>query len=203
MRLVELDHAVCKHGGEFLCEQRGGKEGTKRVPFRHMTTAPGSQGIPAVGRLQDFYDTFGSVLFYYDEDSEDAARYLAPPDEWDLLRENFLEWIDILDEEDREEALPEGLDGYLVIGETPRSGNYILVVRRGRSAGQVIEFDHDGFEVTPMADDVVDYVERLLVPDTARLTDFASHMCFTEGDSRQWWITEMRDNRGRVVRTRT
>jgi hypothetical protein len=90
----------------------------------------------------------------------------------------------------------------MVIGETPHSGNYILVPTDGPHRGHVFEFDHDGFEFAHVASDVVEYVQRLLRPDASKLTDFASHMRFATGDGmKQWWILELKDNRGNVVST--
>lgn len=77
----------------------------------------------------------------------------------------------------------------------------ILVATEGDEAGHVFEFDHDGYEFTHQADDVVAYIGKLLNPDSVTLTEIASHMRFTEEgvDELQWWIREMKDNRGHVV----
>lgn len=67
-----------------------------------------------------------------------------------------------------------------MIGETPHSGNYILIATDGECAGQVFEFDHDGFEFTHAAEDLVDYVQRLLHLDSPTLANIASHMRFID-----------------------
>ncbi len=98
-----------------------------------------------------------------------------------------------MDEDERLEILPDWIDTCLVIGETPHSGNYILVVTKGPAAGRVFEFDHDGYEFIDQAD-VIEYVEKLLKPDGIKLTDIASHMRFIEDDPMgQWWIRELRE----------
>lgn len=199
MKLDELAKTVREHSGEFLCKQLRNENNTRLIRFRHDATPPSRGGdIPEIGRLRDFYDTFSSVLFYHEARSEEAARYIAPPAEWDELREQCAGWIEMLDEDDR----PQWVDTALVIGETPRSGNYILMARDGPSAGHVFELDHDGLVFTHAANDLVEYVEKLLALDVEKLTDMASHMRFVVGDPMvQWWIVEMRDNRGRVVRS--
>lgn len=203
MKLIDLEKAVREHAGEFLCERIHDEKTTKIVSFSHVVGAPEDvTNIPSVGRLRDFYETFGRILFYYDEISGDAARRLAPSSEWAELHADFSDWIDPLDEGERLEVLPEWIDTCLVIGETPRSGNYILFVTTGSEAGRVFEFDHDGYEFTDEAADVVEYVEKLLKPNGSKLTDIASHMRFIEEDSMaQWWIRELRDNTGHVVTT--
>ena len=176
---------------------------SKVVRFIHVVDSPGEHiGVPIVGRLKDFYETFGSILFYHDEKSGDAGRYLAHPAEWDELHSAFSGWIDDLNESERREYVPEWIDTCFVIGETPQSGNYILIPTEGPAAGHVFEFDHDGFEFTDKARDVVEYVEKLLKPDSSTLTEMASHMRFVEDDPMvQWWIRELRDNGGRIVST--
>jgi hypothetical protein len=200
MKLLELEAAVLQHSGEFLCEQIHKASNT----FKHLV-GPASEepDLPSVGRLQDFYDTFGSIVFYHDEDSGDAARHIAPPSEWVDLDERFSRWLDGLDNEELSELVPDWIDTRLVVGETPESGNCILMVREGPLAGQVFEFDHDGFEFSHRANNLIEYVEKILKPDSATLTDFASHMRFMDNATPmvQWWIKELRDNRGNVVAT--
>lgn len=86
----------------------------------------------------------------------------------------------------------------------PRSGNYLLVRSTGPAAGAVVKFDHDGLEFTDLGADLPGFVTRALDLDTARLTDIASHLCFVVGGDfdTQWWIEELRDNRGNTIRTR-
>lgn len=203
MKLRELENAVCQHVGEFLCCRRGDATGTRLVNFSHQVSPPVAlSGLPAIGRLQDFYDTFGSVTFYHDEKSGDAAKYIAPESTWADLHDYFSGWIENMTENEQSEIVPDWIATCLVIGETPRSGNYILMATEGANAGRIFEFDHDGFEFTEQARDLVEYVEKLLRPDELQLKGFASHMCFIEDDPAvQWWILELRDHRGHVVTT--
>lgn len=202
--MKQIEAAVRQHKGTFLCEEIHKERNTKTVEFRHVVTAPtGIDGVPDVGDLREFCSTFGSIVFYQDERSGDAGKYLAPPSEWPQLHEYFSGWLDGLDDDERSEVLPEWVETALVIGETPQSGNYILLATEGPETGRVFEFDHDGFEFVEEARSLAEYVERLLEPDVSTLTEIASHMRFVEGDDHmvQWWIRELRDNRGRVVRT--
>lgn len=206
MPLTELHRAVADHGGVFHCERIHRPQETKTVSFQHriQPAAPLNTPLPDVGQLPAFYATFGGVLLYHDASTGDAARYIAPPTEWAVLREAFEGWTEHLSEEERDDILPDWIDHFLVIGETPHSGNYILMVTEGKCAGQVFEFDHDGYEFTHKADDLVEYVQRLLALDSAVLTDIASHMRFIDKrNGSQWWIQEMSDNQGRRTQTRT
>jgi len=200
--------AVATHTGEFDCVAIRSENNQKVVEFRHETTpATGGEGatLPDVGRLREVYETFGAVIFYFDPISGDSARRLAPPSEWRELAASFGRWVDDLSEAEWLEFLPAGASGeVLVIGETPHSGNYVLMPTAGELGGHVFEFDHDGFECIDVADDLEQYLERMLKPDAARLTDFASHMRFMMDDEpggHQWWIKQMRDTDGRVVQT--
>ena len=50
----------------------------------------------------------------------------------------------------------------------------------------------------------MEYVQGLLHPDSAALTDIASHMRFIDKRTgAQWWILEMSDSQGHRVRTHT
>lgn len=203
MNATELRAAIDAHAGHFLCRPINRSDDAKTIPFRHLVTPPaGIDGVPDVGRLREFCAAIGSVTFYRDEESGDAARYLAPPGLWSELDEEFSAWIDDLGDEERGDYLPAWIDARIVVGATPHSGNYILVAGNGPEAGRVHEFDHDGFEFREVAADIIEYAAKMLEPDGARLTDFASHMRFiTDDPMRQWWILEMTDNRGRCVST--
>ena len=55
---------------------------------------------------------------------------------------------------------------------------------------------------TQVANDVVDYVQRLLRLDSPTLAHIASHMRFIDKNTgARWWILEMNDNQGHRVRT--
>jgi hypothetical protein len=198
-----LESAVRDHAGHFFCERIHAPNETKVVDFRHVADPPVPvEQIPNVGRLVDFYDTFGSVVFYFDERSGDAAVHIASPSAWGELADQFGEWLTSLSEEERAEVLPDWIDECLVIGEEPQTGNYILMPTTGDSMGRVFLFDHDGFEFVDEGADLVAFVERLISPDDSQLNEMASHLRFIEDDPAiQWWIRELRDNRGNVART--
>ena len=203
MRLASLESAVREHAGQFICERIHAPTETKIVDFRHVVVSPVPlEPLPDIGRLIDFYETFGSVVFYFDERSGDAAKHIASPTAWGELADDFGDWLISLEEQERAEILPDWIDACLVIGEEPHAGNYILMPTTGDSIGRVFAFDHDGFEFVDEAGDLVEYVERLLAPDDSLLSEIASHMRFIDGDPTiQWWIRELRDNRGNVART--
>ncbi|MBD9406329.1 SMI1/KNR4 family protein [Acidovorax sp. ACV02] len=204
MTLPDLHRAIAEHKGTFSCERINKPQETKTVNFQHHIQPPAALDapLPGVGQLAAFYATFGGVLLYHDADSGDAARYIAPPAEWPTLQEAFEGWTEHLSDEEREEILPDWIEHCQVIGETPHSGNYILIATDGECAGQVFEFDHDGFEFTHAAEDLVDYVQRLLHLDSPTLANIASHMRFIDKNTgAQWWILEMSDNQSHRVRT--
>lgn len=203
MKLVELESAVLAHTGEFHCERIRRPDEKKIVRFRHVVAPPLSgHALPDIGRLDDFYDTFGSIVFFVDDKSGDAAVHIAAPSAWAALRAGFLDWLDPLDDDERTEIVPEWVEACVAIGEEPRTGNTLLMPTDGAHAGHVFLFDHDGYEFTHCADDLVAYVGSLLDPDDRLLLEIATHLRFIEGDPAiQWWIRELRDNRGNVART--
>lgn len=203
MKLHELDLLVGHHSGEFICEQLSDKLQTKIVPFKHRREPPIiSEQIPELGKLRDFYETFGSLQLYVDEMSGDTAIAIANPEQWEALSDDFGGWLDDLDEDEKQELLPAWIDDCRVIGELPHSGNYLLMPMAGEKAGFVFEFEHDGFEFIERAKDLEDYIQKMLNLDSASLTAMAAYMRFIEDDSTiQWWIREMIDNHGYYVST--
>jgi len=203
LKLPSLEAAVRAHAGELQCERIGKPEEKKVVFFRHVVTPPSPDlNFPPVGRLDDFYETFGSITFYFDDRTGDAAKHIASHESWPELHSDLSDWFDQLSEDERAEILPEWIQDCLVIGEEPGTGNYLLMPVHGEAAGHVFLFDHDGYEFTDCASDLIQYVERLLAPDDGLLLEIATHMRFIDGDTMiQWWIRELKDNRGNVART--
>lgn len=203
MKREELLKDVESHSGVFRCRARGGSNLKRDVSFRHDFAVP--TGVPLnlpMSGLADFYDTFAWLDLYRDPDSGDSAFHIGTPEEWPALEEGLRDWFDGLDDDEREELLPAWIDDCVVIGEIPMSGNYLLVPLSGPQKGHVIEFDHDGFEFSDLGENLEQFVRRAMAPDTRSLTAMAAHLTFSgAGDSSQWWIEVMEDNRGLTVRT--
>lgn len=122
MKLDRIKSLVTGHSGVFHCVGTGGKdELLKNFRFVHKYNDPlRNAQVPNTGMLREFYNTFGNLTLYFNEDSGDAAFYIL----------------------------------------------------------------------------------KILEPGSEMLTHMAAHMSFAENDTmHQWWIKEMRDNKGRVVRT--
>lgn len=201
--LETLRSAVESHAGTFLCSEIQNEANTKTVDFHHVSLpADFDSAVPDVVGLRDFYDTFAQLTLYVDETSGEAAFLIASPSQWTELDEDFRPWLDGIDEDEAADFLPDWIDSCLVIGEVPRSGNYLLVPTEGPEAGKVFGFDHDGLEFDELGATLPDFIAKTLDLDTHRLTAIASHIRFiAPSENRQWWINELKDNRGNVVRT--
>jgi hypothetical protein len=197
--LESLRTAVQAHLGLFTCSEINRKGSTKEVPFQHIGSAPDSSLlVPAIQGLQEFYATYEHLVMYVDEHSGDAAYLIASPSQWQELDSQFRPWLESMEEDD----LPAWISDCIVVGEIPRSGNYLLLPAVGPDAGKVFEFEHDGFEFLELGASLPAFVLHTLDLDSRRLTAIASHMRFIRpGEQRQWWITELKDNRGNVIRT--
>lgn len=205
MELIDLRNVVDAHFGTFHCVQIHNKSATKEVKFIHLYDPPAeTQWNFPIPSLQDFYETFGNLVLYHDTTSEDAAFYIASPEKWKSLDDDFRPWLECVGEDEEEELLPDWINDCFVIGEIPKSGNYLLMPLSGEKSGFVIKFEHDGFEFIDLAHNLQEFVLKALKPSDSSLTDMASHMRFVEGEdySTQWWISEMRDNQGNIVNTR-
>lgn len=205
MPLDELRKAVEGHAGIFHCRGRGDPSRVKDVAFHHEFGEPPATGVDLPLRsLADFYGTFAWLRLYRDPDSDDSAFYIGTPEEWAEFDEALRCWFEDLTPGERSGLLPPWIDDCLVIGEIPRSGNYLLVPLSGPRKGHVVEFDHDGFSFNDLGDDVEQFVWRALSPDSASLGAMAAFLTFPgPGDPwRQWQVEVMEDNRGNCVRTR-
>jgi hypothetical protein len=201
--LESLRSAVQSHVGHFACSEIHRKESTRTVSFRHVGLPPDpGVAVPDIQGLRDFYDTFAELTLYLDGESGDAAYFIANPAQWSELDNDFRPWLEGVEEDEECDYLPSWIGSCIAVGEIPRSGNYLLVPTIGPDAGKVFEFEHDGFEFIELARNLPDFVAGTLDLDTARLTAIASRLRFVTRDvNRQWWIDELRDNRGNVVRT--
>lgn len=199
----DLRQAISAHTGTFRCEALDDATITRDIVFRHrIFPVQAHPELPALPGLREFHAAIGGVLFYADEDSGEAALLLAPPSDWPALRAAFDGWTDGMDADERAEYLPEWADAALVIGEEPDTGNYLLMPTAGDEAGQVFLFDHDGFEFIEQAPDILSLAWKQLDPDDRALLMIATHMRFiSDATPHQWWIRELRDNRGNVART--
>lgn len=209
MKLLNLEKLVDAHNGKFICQKIHDESKTKTVTFKHVYDHPIDEStledlknqFGSIGKLVDFYETFGSLEMYVDSVSGDSALYIGNPSQWEELEGYFAPWIEDLDDEEMD-YLPDWIDNRLTIGEIPSSGNYILMPISGEKAGFVFEFEHDGFEFIELAENIEAFIVSMLNLTTNSLTNMASHMRFVEGDPHsQWWIKECHDSNGKVVST--
>ena len=196
-----LAEKIRTHSGEFLCEAIGNEAATKLVKFSHTLDAPiGNAKVPEAGDIGDFYSLIGSLTLYFCPDSDEAAFYIGHPSEWETLEEGFADWVDMLDEDEQEEALPSWFGTHKVIGEVPSSGNYILAVTDGDESGAIYEFEHDGFEFIKLGNSISEFILKAIDPDPTSLSQIASHMRFISGSrDQQWWAKELHHDSGKVV----
>jgi len=195
--------AVQSHAGEFICEQIGEEGTTKVVQFRHIASPPNDQSAPDIPGLKEFYATFGTLELYSDAESGESAYFIGSQAQWSELAGYFEPWLEGMDEDERAECVPPWINDCIVVGEIPSSGNYLLIPISGTGAGKVFEFEHDGFEFIELGSSLPSFILQTLSPDRRQLREMASHLRFITGDPHvQWWIREMRDNRGNVVTTK-
>ena len=202
--LDKLRDKLLDHRGEFVCSLIGDESKTSQFKFEHTVEYTNSVAqVPRLEKLVEFYNTFGSLRLFHNIESGDSAVFLANPAQWGTLKNYFLDWINDLDETEKDDLVPEWIDNCECIGEIPESGNYFLTPLAGNEAGGIFEFEHDGFEFIPRAPNIEEFVEQYLSIDPGLLTEMASHMRFITNDpGNQWWIEEMRDNFGAVVKTK-
>ena len=198
---MEVKSRIENYTGEFVCEQIGHSENVKSFRFHHTYELPNNVfEIPDIGDLRWFYSSFSALTLYFNEETGESALYIGSPDQWEGLNALFSDWIDIPDENERAEILPDWIESRIVLGEIPETGNYVMMPCEGLKAGCVFEFDHDGFEFDEEAPNLKEYIEKYLEPDDEMVSRMASYMAFMGDDPwEQWYIKELRRNDGKIV----
>lgn len=162
-------------------------------PLDAGTLAALEAQLPEVPEVVAFYRQWGSARLYCDTVFREpighaSAFYIAPPDEWPQLREDFEDWLDNLDEDEREECLPAWLADYIVPAKVPNSGNYFLVPLKGEHRGKVFEFEHDGFEFIERAAGFEAFVDSLATVTDELLHEIMGHTRYADTESDTQWL---------------
>ncbi len=202
--LQGLASAVKSHSGTFECEAIGDPRRTKKVPFRHLTTKPDSAhlDIPSLGGLAEFFSVFGEVQLYRVDVSGECAKRIASPAEWPNLKGLLREWLRPYLDSAGGDAVPAWIDDCLVIGEEPRTGNFLVVPCTTVEAGRVFLFSHDDFTFTEVARSITAFVVAQIELTDVVLTDIATVLRIADPHSAsQWWIRRAVDNRGRIAQS--
>lgn len=171
------------------------------TPIDHETTPPLdedslNQLALQIGNLSfvlAFYRTWGSLRLFrgcypIPQLGRPSAYYIAPPVAWEELRESVDDWWSQLDEDERDDILPDWSSDYAVIGEVPNSGNYFLLVLKGQDRGKVYEFEHDGFEFIERGTNFEDFLNVLARTDPKSLAQIGGHTRYGDGQTSTQWV---------------
>lgn len=199
-----LEELLRRKNQRFVCTDTGWpKPGPDRytASIEHDVGPPADAGalksvIEQVGDLPEiieFYRRFGCVRLYrdtvYAEPVGSASAYfIAPPEAWPELREGFEGWLEDLDEEEELELLPSWIENYVVIGEIPNSGNYLLVPLIGPDRGKLFEFEHDGFEFIERGVTLASFLEFVSTVTDGLLAEISSHTRYSDGHTDTQWL---------------
>ena len=201
---TSLTELLQRRNQRFVCTDTGWPEpGPARhvAMIRHEVSPPLDE--PALVALQAqignltellaFYRRWGSVRLYCDSVVQEpvgcaSAFYIAPPGEWDDLKERFEAWTESLGDDERAELLPPWVDHCVAVGEVPNSGNCFLVPLAGPELGRVFEFEHDGFEFIERGAGFAVFVDTLCTVNDALLSEILGHTRYADGHSSVQWL---------------
>jgi hypothetical protein len=165
----------------------------------HQTTAPLDDQALArlVGQLGDdldqvpaFYRRWGSAHLYCDSRSSASAFYIAPPEHWPGLHQDFMDWVDNLEPDEAAEYVPPWVADAVTFAAVPRSGNYYLLALSGEQRGRVFEFEHDGFEFIEVSPDFASFIAHLCTVDAALIRTIRGHTRYSDGQTTTQWLAE-------------
>jgi hypothetical protein len=201
--LSQLEELLCRKGQRFICYnlrpeknvphsyealiEHETEDGLSRTQLKNITTQYGDDV-----QLHEFYSRFGSIRLYCDTKGDASGYYIAHPDEWGTLKEEVLNWLETLNEEEKAEVLPDWSDDFIVIGEMPNSGAYLLMPLIGSDRGKIFVFDHDGFEFCEYARSLGEYVNLIADPDAAA-EGLGSYTCYSDGETDAQWLPKNYD----------
>jgi hypothetical protein len=202
----QFEELLNRKNQRFICIDTGWPEpGPERHTARiehdvgpaidEATLAAVSAQVGDLPELIEFYRRFGSARLYRDTIAcgpigYDSAFYIAPPDTWPELREYFEGWLEGLDEDEKDELLPDWIGDYVVIGEVPSSGNYFLVPLAGPDRGKVFGFDHDGFEFVERGKNLADFLNTISTVTDGLLSEILSHTRYYDGKTDTQWLCQ-------------
>jgi hypothetical protein len=100
----ELSIKLRSHSDKFICSMIDNKKEQKGVEFTHLTESGLEEKelnklkaeFGHIPSLIDFYDTWSSLLLYFDPSSQDSAFYFAKPSEWVELKEYLTPWTPLV-----------------------------------------------------------------------------------------------------------
>lgn len=208
MDFKRLDKLLENDSSVFHCKEISDPSNVKSIPIHHqagsgLNTEEIKQLSSELGHIRglcDFYQRYSDVNLFQDPVSGDTAYYIASPERWSRLKQEFAPWIEGVDPNDDEDLLPTWIDSYCVVGERPGTGNYYLLPTEGESSGCVFEFEHDGFDFIQLSEDFPSFVDYLVTVDEDQLENIASAARFMDPDSpmTQWIISAYSDGKKTV-----
>jgi hypothetical protein len=150
-------------------------------------------GAAAEGGIADFYARHDGATLYANRRSKTAGIRLFPISMWDKATRRFnkdrtSQAEDLDDWGRRQRALP-NLDG-VVIGEIPRSGNYLIVRLSGKHRGGIFYANHDdsGSACKPLARNFAALLDRIAADPAKFLCDMGGYTRFSDGKTDTQWI---------------
>lgn len=206
--IVELRDFVSAPDPRFRCHATGWPVSAPEhwiARLRHELAAPASEAElralregfeqPFPQDFIDFYSAHNGATLYEDTVVNTAGFrtrgiYVAPISEWSVLGSEYEVWLDSLDEDEYEELVPDWARGAAVFAEVPNSGNYFLVVLSGEKRGQIVYFDHDGFEFDDFALRLPEFFARVTTEPATLLHDLGCYARYADGTTGTQWIPE-------------
>jgi hypothetical protein len=146
-----------------------------------------------IGDLPDFiafYSRFGGLRLYCERvdgpyEYSACGVCITPPSYWPGVKQDFKRWIEDVSEEHGQDVLPDWLKDYVVIGEFPSTGTYIVVPLVGESRGAVFEFFHDGCTFKQRAAGIAEYLALIATPNSRFLSQIAPN--YSDGKTTTNW----------------
>ena len=182
----------------FICIPAGSEGQDKRLkaPISHevteaLTSYEIKQLEDMIGyqeQLFDLFRSYGSVRLFCDANSGDSAYYIAHPDEWGELYQDFKVWLEELEDSEYNELVPSWVGDAVVIGEIPSSGNCILFLTKGSGKGKVFEFEHDGFQFIEVGKNLVTFVDHISTVTEELISNIQSHTRISDGETKTQWV---------------
>lgn len=201
MKNSKLSELLNRKNQRFICSPAGGETEEHKLFTAHIVhevTPPLTEvqlkqleeHIGYHNQLFELFKKYGSVRLYCDTLSDESAYYLATPNEWTGLYDDFHMWVESLKDDERKELLPKWLDSALVIGEAPSSGNFYLLPLKGNEKGKIFEFDHDGFEFVEVGKDLFSFIDKICTVTDDLINNILSHTRYSDGKTKIQWLVK-------------
>ena len=136
----------------------------------------------------EFYKKHNGALFHHDKNINALGLALLPVNQWEKATKRVKSWYEMIDSEELEEMDIDWLNDCIAFAEVPFSGNYFLLILKGKLSGKIIYSSHDDIQSNYYATSFNNFLEKYLSNPIKEISFFGSYTRYNDGKTDIQWI---------------